>query len=199
MKPLLAGLGVVVLLVILASVGSSGTASYKAKAAAPADPPKFSSMSSLLTSDQTKISADFQIVVNDATQGQSGDGEPLCYNLQNNVTPDAQAIGAFVSNDVDNDVAKLQMDINTIQADVANFNQDIADFVNDGVPMPAGAAQAVTQISTDVTGEVATANGQIGSMQNDVDAAYEDGNDLATGACSGDGPGKAPAIPIVTS
>jgi hypothetical protein len=197
MKPVLAALGVVVLLVILASAGSSGTASYKAKD--PADPPKFSSMSSLLTSDQAKISTDLGIVGNDAAQGQSGAGEPPCYNLQNNVTPDAQAIGAFVSNDVDNDLAKLQMDINTIQADVVNFNQDIADFVNDGVPMPAGAAEAVSQITTDITGEVTTVNGLIESMQANVDAAYEDGNDLANGTCSGDGPGTAPTIPSVTS
>jgi hypothetical protein len=195
MKPLLAVFGVVVLLVILASAGSSGTASYKA----PADPPKLSSMSLLLTSDQAKISADFSIVTNDATQGPSGDGEPACYNLVNNVTPDVQAIGTFVSADVDSDVNRLQADINTIDADIVNFNQDIADFVNDGVPMPTGAAEAVSQIRADITGEVTTVNDMIASMRSDVDEAYQAGNDLATGACSGDGPGTEPAIPNVTS
>ncbi len=65
--------------------------------------------------------------------------------------------------------------------------------------MPTGAADAVAQIRTDVSDEVTSVNGLIGSMRSDVDAAYEDGNYLASGACSSDGPGSAPTIPNVTS
>jgi hypothetical protein len=196
MRALLAVLGILVLLGIAASSsGSSGTASHSATH----DPPKFASMSSLLTSDATKTSSDLRLVATDAANGQNGPGgETACYNLLNNVTPETRAIGTFVANNVDSDVSNLQRDIKTLEADIGNFNEDITDFANDGVQTPTGAA-TVSQIKAVIAAEIESANSLIATMQDNVNMAYADGNDLAFGACQHDGPGKAPRIPTVTS
>jgi hypothetical protein len=199
MKQLLAALGILVLLGILASIGSSGSdgrvgaASYSA----PHDPPKFTSMSLLLSSDAAKISADRALADADAKNGQNGPSGSGCYNLLNNVTPDARAIGTFVVNDVGNDVNNLQKDINTLERDINSFNEDIADFTNDGVPKPTGAT--VSRVKAAIAAEIKSANSMIAAMQDNVDTAYSDGNNLAYGTCHNDGPGKAPEIPTVTS
>jgi hypothetical protein len=195
MKALLAALGVLVLLGIAAAVGSSRPAS----SSAPADPPRFSSMSLLLSSDAAKVSADLAIAANDAKQGQSGAGQPACYNLQNNVTPDVDAIGRFVSGDFVNDVNKLQTDINTLEANIRNFNQDIADFVNDGVIASADGTQIIKEIRGHIASEVKSANNTISAVRTYVNEAYTDANNLTSGACSRDGPGKEPTIPTVIS
>lgn len=197
MKPLLAALGVLVLLAILAASGSSassGAASHAPKH----DPPRFTSMSGLLTSDAAKISTDLGLVANDAANGQNGPSGTGCYNVVNNVTPDARAIGTFVVDDVNNDVGELQGDINTLEADIADFNQDIADFANDGVPTPDGAT-TVSQIRAVIAGQIASSNALIAAMQSNVSLAYADGNNLAYGPCDNDGPGNPPTILTVTS
>ncbi|HXW88114.1 MAG TPA: hypothetical protein VEJ42_07630 [Streptosporangiaceae bacterium] len=191
MKSLFAALAVVTLLAVAISSGHAQTATH--------DPPKFSSMSQLMESDSGKIVSDLTLVQDDAKPGQTGrPGQPACYNLQNNVDPDATAIGNFVTNDVSNDVSNLQSDIDTLVSDIHNFKSDIADFVNDGVAAPAGEAQTLSSIWAKIHSEVAAANAEIGFMQRTVNAAYARANGLANGKCNGDGPGNPPQIQQVS-
>jgi hypothetical protein len=190
MKSLFAALAVITLLAVAMSSGRAQSA--------PHDPPRFSSMSLLMQTDARKISSDLALVARDAKPGQTGRAEPACYNLKNNVDPDAAAIGYFVSNDVTNDADNLQSDVNTLEADIRNFNRDIADFVNDGVPAPAGTAATLSEIRAKISAAVTGANTAIRAMQRKVNAAYARGDSLATGPCADDGPGSAPAIPTVT-
>ena len=190
MKTLLAALAAAGLLAVAVSAGHAQSAGH--------DPPKFTSMSKLMTSDADKIGTDLGLLTRDAKAGQTGAEPQPCYNLKNNVDPDAAAIGYFVQNDVTNDVTNLQSDINTLQSDIRNFNQDLADFANDGVPAPAGAATTLASIKSRIAAAAKRANASIHQMQDQVDAAYARGNRLATGACSEDGPGSPPTIPSVT-
>ena len=190
MKSIFAALAVVALLAVAISSGRAQTAAH--------DPPKFSSMSQLLASDSSKIAGDVALLRNDAKPGQSGTAEPACYNLKNNVDPDAAAIGYFVENDITNDVGNLQSDINTLESDIRNFKQDLADFANDGVHAPPRVAATLADVRAKISAAVTGANAAIRAMQDSVNAAYAEGNKLATGPCAGDGPGTAPTIPAVT-
>jgi hypothetical protein len=190
MKSLLAALAAAGVLAIAVSAGHAQSAAH--------DPPKFTSMSRLMSSDADKIGNDLGLLTRDARAGQTGAEPQPCYNLKNNVDPDAAAIGYFVQNDVTNDVTNLQSDINTLEADIRNFNQDLADFANDGVPAPSGATATLASIKGKIAAAVRRANASISQMQGQVDAAYARGNKLAIGACASDGPGDPPAIPSVT-
>lgn len=189
MKTILACVAVIAFLAAATAAGSVASAQH--------DPPKLTSMSQILASDLGKIDADNKLIVQEARPGAAGVGEPSCYNLQNNVDPEAAAIGNFLENDVTNDVAVLQNDINTLHSDVINFKRDIADFVNDGVPDPAGANQTVAAVNGKIATEMRRANSAIRQMQGLANAAYAKGNTLATGKCSSDGPGSPPTIPSV--
>jgi len=190
MKTLIAALAAVGLFAVAVSAGRAQSAAH--------DPPKFTSMSQLMTSDAGKIGTDLGLLKRDAQAGQTGTESQPCYNLKNNVDPDAAAIGYFVQNDVTNDVTNLQSDIDTLESDIRNFNQDLADFANDGVPAPSGAAATLASIRSKIAAAARHANASIHQMQDQVDAAYARGNRLATGACSDDGPGSPPTIPSVT-
>lgn len=190
MKTLLAALLAFGLFAVAVSAGRAQSTAH--------DPPKFASMSQIMTSDASKIGIDLRLVMHDAQKGQTGSEQIPCYNLKNNVDPDAAAIGYFVQNDVANDVGNLQSDIDTLESDIRNFKLDIADFANDGVAAPAGATATVAAIRSKVAAAVTSANAAIRRIQDQVDAAYARGNNLATGTCSGDGPGAPPTIAQVT-
>jgi len=191
MKTLFAALAAFCLFAVAVSTGRAQSATH--------DPPKFASMSRLMASDASKIGNDLGLVMHDAQAGSRGPSQDPCYNLQNNVDPDAAAIGYFVQNDVTNDVSNLQSDINTLETDIHNFKQAITDFANDGVAPPKDAGATLRDIRSKIAGAVQSANAAIRRMQTQVDAAYARGNKLATGTCSGDGPGTPPSIPQVTS
>jgi hypothetical protein len=189
MKPVIA---------VLAVGGLLGFAALgKAHTAVP-DPPKFISVESALGTDEAKIDSDLAVVMTDRGAGPDGPGEPACYNLTENVDSDVATIGYFVNNNVMNDRSNMQNVIDVIRQDMANFNNAIADFINEGVPRPPGAAEAVAEVKATILIARADANYEINLMKADVRAAYTIGTNMATGRCSDRGPGSPPSIPPIS-
>jgi hypothetical protein len=62
-----------------------------------------------------------------------------------------------------------------------------------GLPAISGATAAIAAAGKAIKQAVAEANGEIDQVNADVTQAYSVANGMATGSCSGDGPGHVPA------
>ena len=107
---------------------------------------------------------------------------------------DAQSVDGDLQS-MQGDVQSITPDITTVRQDIAALNDDLQTLAGDGLPAPPGAAAAITAARASLSTAIAAANGYI-DQGNAIDAqAYALANGMATGSCSGDGPGS-PAAPI---
>jgi hypothetical protein len=104
------------------------------------------------------------------------------------------------SNTVDNDSNSVQGDLNSLTSDIATVRQDIQALGNDlstlsasSLPPPPAAATAITAARQAIAMAITQANSGIDQVNADDAQAHATGNSLATGQCTGDGPGSPPA------
>ncbi len=162
------------------------------------DPLRFSSAQHFLLTDSAKMSLDLGRELEDAGHGPNGpNGLPSCYNLTQNVNVDVTAMDNFASGTVTSDITAMQNDVAVMRSERADFVHDINDFVNDGVPRPAYEPLTISAITKEIDNAVAGADTTIMAIQADLRAAHTAAGKLATGACVGDAPSSAPAIPLV--
>jgi gas vesicle protein len=173
-------------LLALTACGNGGTST-----AATTIPANFNSIVSALTSAVGQENSDLQAEMKDVNNGQ-GDAAGACYNLQANVDYDVKTnIGRDAQN-VSFDVGNLKNAIATVRTDINNIVTDMTAIANEGVNIPPDVQQFVSSAVTQIQQAIGTANTEIDQANAYVSNAYNAANGLATGACSGDGPGSAP-------
>jgi uncharacterized RDD family membrane protein YckC len=146
---------------------------------------KFTSDLKSLTSDASRTGTDLATTRSDAALGTD------CYNVST-VKIDASNVGTDVSIvSLDRDI--LAGDIGTASQDIATMKTDLANLTVIGLPPTPGAATAITAVGQAISRAAAEANGGIDQVNADVTQAYSLANGMATGSCSGDGPGRGPA------
>jgi hypothetical protein len=186
MRPGIALLGLAALLALTACGGGSPSS------VAVGVPANFSSIDNALTSAVMQENRDLSTETNDAASG-AGDSAGACYNLTANVDYDVTTnIGRDTQN-VGYDVGNLQNAISTMQADIANLRTDVTAIANEGTPIPADINAFISSAASQMVQAEANANAQIDQANSDTSSAYNTANALATGPCSGDGPGGAPS------
>jgi len=87
----------------------------------------------------------------------------------------------------------LAGDIGTASQDMATMKNDLANLTAIGLPPTLGAATAIAAAGQAINRAAAEANREIDQVNADVTQAYSVANGMATGSCSGDGPGRGPA------
>jgi hypothetical protein len=149
-----------------------------------------------LSGDVHQINGDLAAEKSDAAAGPNSGVQ--CYNLTSNVDYD-------VHSNVDYDIqsslvydlqTSLTPDIQSARTDIATMKHDMATLASDGVAVPPGAAAAISSVQAATSHAISTANNDIDQANAVDDQAYLIANNMATGACSGDGVGS-PARPVV--
>jgi hypothetical protein len=146
---------------------------------------RFTSDLSTLTSDARQAGTDMTTTKSDAALGAD------CYNVST-VKIDASTAGIDAST-VGIDLQTLNADIGTATQDIATLKDDLANLRASGRPATPGAATAIAAAGQAIKQAVRKANSEIDQVNADVTQAYSLANGMATGSCSGDGPGRAPA------
>ena len=175
--------------VALLALTACGGSSAPAPIAVPAN---FNSIESAMSSAVTQESTDLSAESNDAASG-PGDSAGACYNLTANVDYDVKTnIGRDVQN-VTYDASNLQSAISTMRSDINNLHTDVLAVANEGTPIPADINGFVSSANSQVIQAIASANREIDQANSLTSSAYNAANALATGQCSGAGPGGTPA------
>jgi hypothetical protein len=153
----------------------------------------FSSDIGNLSSDVNQINSDLTTEKSDAAAGPNSGGQ--CYNLTSNVDYDVQSnVDYDIQSNLGYDLqTNLIPDIQSVRQDISAMKGDQTTLASDGVAAPSGAAAAISSVQAAISHAISTANNDI-DQANAVDAqAYAIANNMATGACSGDGLGSPPA------
>ena len=147
-----------------------------------------------LAGDLRALSSDAHLTGPDlaATKGDAALGTG-CYNVST-VKIDATILKQDAST-VSIDLSTLTTDIGTVTQDVAAMKNDLANLKTSGLPATPGAAVAIAAAGKAIGQAAAKANGEIDQVNADVTQAYSIANGMATGSCTGDGPGR-PPVPI---
>jgi hypothetical protein len=140
-----------------------------------------------LSSDARLTGSDLAATKSDAALGTD------CYNVST-VKIDATNVKTDAST-VSIDLSTLTSDIGAVTEDVAAIKNDLANLTASGPPATPGATAAIAAAGKATRQAAAKANGEIDQVNADVTQAYSIANDIATGSCAGDGPGR-PPIPI---
>jgi hypothetical protein len=140
-----------------------------------------------LSSDARLTGSDLAATKSDAALGTD------CYNVST-VKIDATNVKTDAST-VSIDLSTLTSDIGAVTQDVAAMKNVLADLTASGPPATPGAVAAIAAAGKATRQAAAKANGEINQVNADVTQAYSIANDIATGSCAGDGPGR-PPIPI---
>jgi hypothetical protein len=162
------------------------------------DPLKFGSARHFLRTDRVKMKLDLERELAEAEAGPNGpNGLPRCYNLKQDVNVEIKTMDSFAVGTVTDNVAAIQNDVATLRTQRADFRRDINDFVNDGVARPNGEQGTIEAITGKIDEAVSKADATIRAIRAELDEAHSSAASLATGACIGDAPQKAPTIPLV--
>jgi len=152
----------------------------------------FSSDLNALSGDVSQTNTDLATTQSDAAQGANAGGGD-CINLEGIVNPDVEgSVVPDVQGGLVPDLSTLTNDIGSAQSDISTLQNDLATLKSDGLPSPPGASAAITATNQAIAAAVSQANSDIATANSDVNQAYAAGNAIATGACSGDGPGSPP-------
>lgn len=154
-----------------------------------------------LSSDLSKLAGDLTQTSNDlaaektaAAAGPNADGGD-CYNLESNVNYDAESNVEYDSqSDFGYDLQEhLVPDISSGRQDISAVQSDLSNLQSMGLPAPPGAQAAITAAQKEISSGISTANSDISQENSYVSQAYSAANGIATGNCSGDGPGSPPS------
>jgi hypothetical protein len=149
-----------------------------------------------LASDVQQVSSDLATVQHDASQGPNGFGNADCYQLSGIVdydvtgTLDYDVTGTFTY-----DLSTLTNDIATARQAISAAESALATIRADGIAAPLGASSALEGARSAITSSVAQANADITAVNQDDAQGYSVADSIATGSCSGMGPGS-PLAPI---
>jgi len=152
-----------------------------------------------LQTDVNQTNSDLASEKSAAAQGPNAGGGD-CYNLEENVSYDAtENVEYDATEDLAYDLQSgLEDDISNVRQDISALQSDLTTLSTSELAAPAGASQALSTARANIRQAIATANSDITTVNSDVEQAYSIGNDLATGSCSGDGPGSTPTpIPLL--
>jgi hypothetical protein len=142
---------------------------------------------SSLSSDVTQTNNDLATVKSDAANGQGS----YCDNVYT-AADDADTV-SYDADTLSDDLDTLTNDIATGRSDIGAFQGDLSTLQQMGLPAPSGAQAAISAAQGTLSQAVQTANTDIGQENGLVSQAYSIANDLATGSCSGGGPGSPPS------
>jgi len=157
------------------------------------DTGNFSGDLSALAGDVKQTNKDLAAERQDAARGPNADGGG-CYNLEGNVDYDVQSnVDYDIQSNLDYDLNNLTSDIHTVHQDMAAAQADLQTIASYGGTPPPGASSAIAAAHAAIRQAKATANGYIDQANADDAAAYAVANGIATGSCSGQGPGSPPA------
>ncbi len=137
---------------------------------------------SALAGDVKQANSDLGTLKSDAAHGQGS----YCDNVYN-VGDDAYTVDddSYILSD---DLYTLVSDFQTVHQDTAAATADLQTLAS--VPAPAGVSSALSAAHTAIRQAKATANSDITQMNAIDRAAYSIANAMATGSCSGQGPGS---------
>jgi len=153
---------------------------------------------STLANDVGTVNSDLGTVRQDASQGPNGFGNGYCYQLDGAVDYDVTGTLDYdVTGTFEYDLNSLTNDIATVRSDIGTLTADLTKLSNDGGSPTGNPQAAISSARASIRQAVAAANGDIGTINSDQATAYAVANGIATGNCSGDGPG-APPSPIAT-
>jgi uncharacterized RDD family membrane protein YckC len=138
-----------------------------------------------LSSDAHQAGPDLATTKSDAALGTD------CYNVST-VKIDASNVAADATI-VRLDLQSLTIDIDSATQDIATMKDDLANLSTSGLSATPGAQAAIAAAGKAIRQAAAKANGEIDPVNADVTQAYSVANGIATGSCSGDGPGHPPA------
>lgn len=158
----------------------------------------FSGDLSGLGSDVSQTNDDLAGEKSDAVGGPNADGGD-CYNMSGNVDYDAQENVEYdAQEDLGYDLSEnLKPDMATVRSDIAAVRGDLSGLADSGLPTPADADDSIATAQAAIRHAIDVANEDVGVVNADVDEAYTIARDMATGSCSGEGPGSTPA-PVKT-
>jgi len=153
------------------------------------------SSGSNLTGDLSNFMSDIQTAQSDlATEKQDASSDNSYCAATQTVAGDAQSVDGDLQS-VQGDVQSMTPDIATVRQDIAAVQNDLANLTSSGLPAPSDATATIASARAILKNAIVQANGYIDQI-NAIDAhAYSIANGMATGSCSGDGPGS-PTSPI---
>ena len=138
-----------------------------------------------LSSDAHQAGPDLATTKSDATLGTDYGNVSTVKIDASNVAADATLVRL--------DLEALMIDIGTATQDIATMKADLANLTTSGLPAPPGATAAIAAAGLAIKKAIPEANSGIDQVNADVPQAYSVANGMATGSCSGDGPGHPPA------
>jgi predicted nucleic acid-binding Zn-ribbon protein len=151
------------------------------------DSGNLSSDVSQLASDVQQVNSDLGQVKSDTANGQGS----YCDNVYT-VADDAYTVSDD-SDTLSDDLMTLTDDISTVQGDIRQLNNDLSTLAQAGGTQSGDPQAAISQAKADINSAVSSANTDISTVNADVGDAYSIANGLATGSCSGGGPGSTPS------
>jgi hypothetical protein len=182
-----AGLGLPAFAVLLALTACGGST-----VSVPADiPANFNSILSGLKSAVTETQGDLGGEQADAKTGPTN-AAGTCVNLVANIDYDVTTIIDHDRQNVIDEVNNLKAAIAVVRQDITDWEHDIVAIVNQGVPSPSDASSAISSANLQIQLALNTANSDIDQVNTNVHQAYNMANGLASGTCSGHGPGAEP-------
>ncbi len=144
--------------------------------------------------DVTKENDDLAALRRDATKGRgtSCDNVPaVTYDASQNVGYDAhQNVGYDANQNVGYHISSLRKDV----SDLHDAVQRVAD---EGGPAPTGADSAQVSANSAISDAIAHANADIDKANSIAVSGFQIANQLATGDCSGSGPGNYQPVPHI--
>jgi hypothetical protein len=183
------GLGLLAFAGLLALTACGGGGST---ASVPADiPVNFNSVLSGLNSAVTETQNDLTGEHNDTANGATN-AAGTCVNLVANIDYDVTSVIGHDRQNVIDEINNLKTAIAGIRQDIANWQSDVQAIVNQGVPPPSGESSAISSANAKIQAALGTANRDIDQANTNVDQAYSMANAMASGPCSGHGPGGEP-------
>jgi hypothetical protein len=115
-----------------------------------------------------------------------------CVNLVANIDYEVTTIIDHDRQNIIDEVNNLKTAIAAVRLDITDWQHDVVAIVNQGVPSPSDASSAISSANVQIQLALSTANSDIDQANTYVDQAYNMANGLASGTCSGHGPGAEP-------
>lgn len=148
-----------------------------------------------LGGDVSNFQGDIQSAQSDlATEKSDAKGDNSYCGAVQSVVGDAQSVDGDLQS-VSGDVQSMTPDISTVRQDISTVRNDLASLRSSGLSAPSGAYAAIKAARANLASAILQANGYIDQMNAIESQAYSLANGMATGSCSGDGPGS-PSSPI---
>jgi len=181
------GLGLLAFAVLLALTACGGS-TVSVPAGIPAN---FNSILSGLKSAVTETQLDLGGEQADASIGPTN-AAGTCVNLVANIVYEVTTIIDHDRQNVIDEVNNLKTAIAAVRQDITDWQKDVVAIVNQGVPSPSGASSAISSANVQIQLALNTANSDVDQANSYVHQAYNMANGLASGTCSGHGPGAEP-------